>query len=318
MYVIGFRDCPLYMLNTFNCSLYKYKYVHYKWQMHCLLVVHCKWNPTIWSVQKVTWQVYKINKMLVLSNKNIYVSIRDRITTCALLCVHSFCFWLAGLCNALMGCPPMVIIYEYFDKYKSLASGLSLCGQSISSFVMVALYRYSIDTFGWRGAMLIMAGMALNGCVCGMIFATNVKRKESESKVCKVLQCSVLKNCNYILFVLAGSLHICQLYVVYLLSTSRAVSKGLSAMEGSMLIPCIGIASTISRVFISWISNMKCTSHIALYTAAVFSLAALIAVSCIQPENLIYNGTVLALCGIMIGKTTKWPVSYFHSHCFRA
>ena len=204
-----------------------------------------------------------------------------------------------------MSDPPIVIIYEYFEKYKSLASGLSLCGHSLSSFIMVALYRYSIDTFGWRGAMLIMAGVALNGCVFGMVFVANMEQQKTDSKLCKALQCSILKNCNYILFVMAHSLNVCQVNVIYLLTTSRAVSKGLSEMEGSMLIPCIGIASTVSRVFISWISNMKCTSHIALYTAAVFSLAALIAVSCIQPENLIYNGTVLALCGIMVGKKFK-------------
>ena len=198
--------------------------------------------------------------------------------------------------------PPIVVIYEYFEKFKFLASGLTMCGHSVSAFFMVALYRYSIDTFGWRGAMLIMAGVALNGCVCGMIFVPNVEQSKEESSLCKALQCSGLRNFNYIIFVTSAVLHECQTLVVFLLSTSRAVSKGLTEMQGSMLITCIGLASTVSRFIFSWVSNMKCTSHIGLYTASVFSLSALIALSCVKPESFIYNGSILALCGFMTGK----------------
>ena len=198
--------------------------------------------------------------------------------------------------------PAIVIVYEYFDKYKSLASGLSMCGHSLSSFFMVALYRYCIDAFGWRGAMWIMAGASLNGCVAGMLFVPNMEKKKSNISLFKSLQCTGLGNCNYVLFVIAFALHHCQISVIYLLTTSRAVSKGLTDMQSSMLMSCIGLASTGSRFVSSWLSNMKCTSHIGLYAASELILSGLIALSCIRPENLIYNGAVLALCGLMVGK----------------
>ena len=50
-----------------------------------------------------------------------------------------------------------------------------------------------------------MAGVALNGCVCGMIFVPNVEKKAD--KMCKALQCTGLRNFNYLLFLLAFFLH---------------------------------------------------------------------------------------------------------------
>ena len=200
-----------------------------------------------------------------------------------------------------MWSPPFVITYEYFDKYKSLASGLSMCGLSVASFIMIMLYRYSIDVFSWRGGMLIMAGVALNGCACGMLYVTNVPKKD-DNKFCKSLQCTGLQNCNYVIFVFANCLHTCQITMVYLMSTSRAVSKGLSEMEGSLLISCIGLASTITRFITSWVSNMKCTSHIGLYTCCVFAMSGMIVLSCSLPANIISYASVSCLFGLMIGR----------------
>jgi MCP family monocarboxylic acid transporter-like MFS transporter 12 len=211
----------------------------------------------------------------------------------------------SGFCHGIMFNPPMVVIYEYFDKYKSLASGLSMCGHSLSSFTMVVLYRYSIDYYGWRGAMVIMAGMALNGCVCGMTFVPNVERKKPDNQQKKSSMFSGLKSWNYALFVMANAANKCQMNVLLLLTTSRAVSKGLSVMQGSMLISCVGIASTVTRFFVSWVSNMKCTSHIALYAASIMALSGMMVVSCIQPENIIFIATATALCGSMLGKLTE-------------
>ena len=175
-----------------------------------------------------------------------------------------------------------------------------MCGLSVSSLVLILLFRYSIDAFGWRGGMLIMAGVGLNGCVCGMLFVPNIEKKTG--KMCKALQCNGLRDFNYFLFLPAFCLSASQISVIYLLSTSRAVTKGLSKMEGSMLISCIGVASTVARFITSWVSNMKCTSHIGVFTSCTFILSGLIAASCIWPENLFYSGVMACLCGLMIGK----------------
>ena len=203
-----------------------------------------------------------------------------------------------------MFAPPVVIVYEYFEKYKSLASGLSMCGHSCASLAIIPLCRYLIDTLGWRGAMLIMAGVALHCCVGGMIFADNEERKDTDKNSLRdSLRCKGLHSVNFVLFVVAFSILWCLLNILLLLSPSRAVSKGLSVMEGSMLLPFIGFSSTVSRFIFSWVANMKCTNHLALFSACMFTMSAGIAASCIRPDNFIFSAAMLTFNGLMIGNS---------------
>ena len=41
--------------------------------------------------------------------------------------------------------PPVVIIYEYFDKYQTLASGIAVVGQGTSTLVVGPVCRILID-----------------------------------------------------------------------------------------------------------------------------------------------------------------------------
>ena len=104
------------------------------------------------------------------------------LTSCATIDCAKHCD-VSGFGVGLMFIPPMAIIPDYFDRYKSLVSGITLCGHSLSSFILIAMIRHCIDTVGWRGAMMIQAGCTLNGCVFAMLFVSNKpKRTKSERK----------------------------------------------------------------------------------------------------------------------------------------
>ena len=149
---------------------------------------------------------------------------------------------------------------------------------------------------------MIMAGVALNGCVFGMLFVPNKPMTRSKQSLCKSYEWSMLLNVNYTLFTIANCLQVCQINVLYLLATSRAVSKGMTKLEGSMLITCIGLASTVSRVAASWISNRKGTSHISMYTGCTVALSILLSISCAKADNFIFTSVLLTLAGLNIGK----------------
>lgn len=57
----------------------------------------------------------------------------------------------------------------YFDKRRSFATGLSVCGSGIGTFIFAPLTQFLIDEYGWRGTTLIMSGIFLNMTVCGML-----------------------------------------------------------------------------------------------------------------------------------------------------
>ncbi|XP_015182480.1 PREDICTED: uncharacterized protein LOC107069563 [Polistes dominula] len=82
----------------------------------------------------------------------------------------------------------VVIVAYYFDKKRSFATGLSVCGSGIGTFIFAPLTQYLLDEFGWRGTMLILSGLILNLAVCGFLMrdpewtTTRAKAKTEERR----------------------------------------------------------------------------------------------------------------------------------------
>ncbi|XP_077866024.1 monocarboxylate transporter 12-like [Saccoglossus kowalevskii] len=65
--------------------------------------------------------------------------------------------------------PSIVIVGQYFHKQHALTNGIVYAGVGVGIMTLPPLYQILIDTYGWRGAMLVMAGINMNICVCGML-----------------------------------------------------------------------------------------------------------------------------------------------------
>lgn len=76
---------------------------------------------------------------------------------------------LAGFGLSLCYVAAVVIVAYYFDKKRSFATGLSVCGSGIGTFIFAPLTQYLLETYGWRGTTLILAGIFLNMTVCGLL-----------------------------------------------------------------------------------------------------------------------------------------------------
>lgn len=59
----------------------------------------------------------------------------------------------------LMYCPAIVIVTMYFEKYRSLATGVTVCGAGVGTFVFSKIIAFLISIFDWRTCLLIYAGM---------------------------------------------------------------------------------------------------------------------------------------------------------------
>jgi hypothetical protein len=64
----------------------------------------------------------------------------------------------------------VLTVAYYFDKRRSLATGLSVCGTGIGTFTFAPLIELLSDLYGWRGAMMLLGAICLNICVCGALF----------------------------------------------------------------------------------------------------------------------------------------------------
>lgn len=77
---------------------------------------------------------------------------------------------LGGIGFCMIYVPSVITVGYYFEKWRALATGISLCGSGVGTFIFAPLSSYLIETAGWKGALLIQAGIILSCAVFGSLF----------------------------------------------------------------------------------------------------------------------------------------------------
>ena len=79
--------------------------------------------------------------------------------------------------------PSIVAVSFYFEKRRSIAIGIAVCGTGIGTFAVAPLTNALLSEYSWKGTTLIEAGILLNCIMCGMIFRPlNVGNETHEDK----------------------------------------------------------------------------------------------------------------------------------------
>lgn len=73
-----------------------------------------------------------------------------------------FLCYFSGIGVALGNTLFPIIINKYFLKYRATASGLSLSGACVGSFILPFVVEYMLRSFGLPGTLLIVGGVILN------------------------------------------------------------------------------------------------------------------------------------------------------------
>lgn len=74
--------------------------------------------------------------------------------------------------------PAIVSVSHYFDKKRSFATGIAVCGSGIGTFIFAPVSKLLVDEYTWKGAVLIEAGIILNCILCGALFRPLVVKHE--------------------------------------------------------------------------------------------------------------------------------------------
>ncbi|CAN7987284.1 unnamed protein product [Ixodes hexagonus] len=91
---------------------------------------------------------------------------------------------LAGIGQGL--CTPVnsVLVNQFFDRYLSSASGISLTGITMASFVFPPVVTLLLETYGLRGTFLIISGLSLHAVAGALLMRPPpwmLKRRQSKS-----------------------------------------------------------------------------------------------------------------------------------------
>lgn len=77
---------------------------------------------------------------------------------------------MVGIGAGLSFPPTVYIVTAYFQRLRGFANGLCISGSAIGTIVLPPLLQYLLDSFGYRGAVLIMGALTLNTLVCGLLY----------------------------------------------------------------------------------------------------------------------------------------------------
>ncbi|KAG4067169.1 hypothetical protein HA402_000160 [Bradysia odoriphaga] len=75
-----------------------------------------------------------------------------------------------GFGLGLIYLPAIVSVTMYFEKYRSLATGIAVCGAGFGTFIFAPLTETLISNYSWRHAMLIIAGIVFTCILFGALF----------------------------------------------------------------------------------------------------------------------------------------------------
>lgn len=123
-------------------------------------------------------------------------------------------FYGVGTCMCTS--PTMTITPEYFDKYMSIATGITVSGSSFGTLIMGPLSQFIIDKAGWRTAFRIYAGLV----VITILLNSKIrqppilaKRKAEGRSFIKDLQ--IWKNRVFVVWTMAITLVMFGFYIPY-------------------------------------------------------------------------------------------------------
>lgn len=76
---------------------------------------------------------------------------------------------VGGLSTGCTYIASLIIIAEYFDKKRGIATGITMAGSGVGSFVFAPVLQALIKHFDWKFATSICSCIILQTCVCGAL-----------------------------------------------------------------------------------------------------------------------------------------------------
>ena len=71
-------------------------------------------------------------------------------------------YTISGFGYCLLYMPSYVLTGLYYEKHRSLATGVCTAGSSLGGIVYPIFVQYLINEYGWRGSVLILSGVNMN------------------------------------------------------------------------------------------------------------------------------------------------------------
>lgn len=76
----------------------------------------------------------------------------------------------AGLGFGMIYLPAIVSVTCYFEKYRSLATGIAVCGSGLGTFIFAPLVEFLVSNYGWQTTVGVISGLVFLCTLFGILF----------------------------------------------------------------------------------------------------------------------------------------------------
>lgn len=140
--------------------------------------------------------------------------------------------------------PSIATVGQWFERRRGLAIGVAVAGTGVGSLVIAPLSSSLIDSFGWRGAMRILAAIG----VAALLAAGAVLRARLPMQRAGGAWTTVRSNPAFHLLFFSGVIASYGYWVPFVHIVPYAEDRGISAASAAAIVSIIGITNTVGRI----------------------------------------------------------------------
>ncbi|XP_052783372.1 monocarboxylate transporter 13-like isoform X1 [Mya arenaria] len=221
---------------------------------------------------------------------------------------------LGGAGLGLVYLPAIVSVGHYFKKKRALATGIAVCGSGIGAFGFAPLSEFLIKKYTWKGAMMIMSAIVLNLVPIAALLRPledsrsyskrmqdSVRNKSSPAKKCcdfdisSTFNFELLKSPTFLVFGMSSFIDTLGSFIPFIYIPDLLNDKGMTSLQGAMIIAIIGITNTVVRVFVGWLADRPWADAI-IIKAVIVSYQSIILAELLGIEKLTSSFGLLTMC----------------------
>lgn len=228
-----------------------------------------------------------------------------------------------------------VVVQGYFTSKRAAAAAIASCGTSIGCLLFGPILRALIDALGWRGALLIFAGINFQLMVFAALLRPLASHgirptpAKSSSEVdpnadlnrtwnscheacSKILvglssafNISLLKEVDCILFLVMRCCAMVGGNAIFMFGITRAVYLGVEPLMASLTATCIGVGSTVARIGIAVFASRFRFNHTLGIVVPMILAGAVVTLSTLARGEAWHHLVFAAAFGIFGGKNSE-------------
>ncbi|XP_005804857.1 monocarboxylate transporter 13 [Xiphophorus maculatus] len=220
---------------------------------------------------------------------------------------------LSGLGWGLVFTPMVATVMANFTRRRALAVGLGFSSIGLSSFAFNPLFLLLVETYTWRGALLILGGLSLNIMACGALIrpeclskaSTKVDSQSRSSqpdllqRVSSYLEVSLLCERPYLTYALGVTLLNFGYFVPYFHLVAHSRQVGFSEYRAAFIMSAAGITDIFGRIASGWFSDLGRFRVVHLLT--LWSFLAGVFIMLLPVSSLTRSYTVMIVISLLYG-----------------